>query len=250
METIAAPEQSRKKAFTRQCEECKKDYNAFQKNSKFCSGSCRAKWNKKHPKQAAEEAAEIVLETTGNKPAAAPTPQTIFSGLSPHMQIAVDLLQKECKRWEEAYKEEKKERIDLQEKLTALKDQVREDAHKQALQGIEDEKPSMFERVLGSIPPQVMEHLAPVIGQLAQRLIPAAPGAAMAGVEGQLDEGQIQFLSWVAQQPEPMQKKIILLCTALMQMQPQQVALNLDKVLNLLKNGTTMTSNTMMGYGT
>jgi hypothetical protein len=236
METIA-PEATQQKGFTRECKQCKKEYSAVLQTSKFCSGACRAKWNKLNPKSVEDKEVSLV-----KKESTQAVPAPIFSGLSPQMQIAVNLLQKESDRWEAAFKEERDLRKKAEQDRDSFKEKLRDTEHKQVLDGIENEKPSMLERLLGSMPAPFIEQLAPVVGRLAGLIVPGQGQAAlpMAGVEGQLDNVQIQILQWIASLPEELQKQVLTVISTLMQMQPQDITITINKILNLLKNGSTI----------
>ena len=233
------PQVIRKKAlFTRCCDECGKEYQAAQKNSKFCSDICRVRNHKKNPKTA--DSAGQVVPVEKAKDVSIPSP--IITGVSPQLQIAIGLLQENAKRWETEFREERDLRKKVEAERDKLKEQLVETENKHRLEGIENEKPSVFERVLGSLPEPIVNHLAPVLGEIAKKLLIPGGGEAqaIAGVEGQLDQAQLEFLQWIAQLPEQAQQKVVILCTSMMQMQPQQLSVVLDKIFNLLKTGSTI----------
>lgn len=232
---ITIPEKGK---YPRTCQQCSVEYKAVMPDGKFCSDKCRGAWHRKN-----KTTGQLTIEHESQRsknflPAINVEP--VFSGLTPHMQIAVNLLQKESKRWEDSYKEERTTRKKIEQELTILKDKVREDAHRHALGEIESDKPSTFERMLGSIPAPIMEQIAPVLGQLLSRVVLPAPSLAMGGVQG-LDESQGQIISWITQLPAPLQQGVMGVLVKLSESStPENLHKSIHQINNLLTNGNTM----------
>lgn len=243
--------------YERTCLQCNKEYKAIKPEGKFCSDACRGKHFRqgKRALNGTHGQTQLFKSSTPkpvkSEPTLAPAinAEPIFTGLAPHMQIAVNLLQKESKRWEDSFKEERTKRKKLEDEINTLKDKVRNDEHRQALEGLENEKPSAFERVLGSIPAPIMEQIAPVLGQLLSRVMTPQNALQMGGVEGQLD-AQGQLIGWLTQLPEPLMKGVMGILAKLQAMTtPEELHKHINQINNLLTNGTTINQTERM-YGT
>ncbi|HMG94354.1 MAG TPA: hypothetical protein VK589_30045 [Chryseolinea sp.] len=231
-----SPERLPKKTYEKICEECGKQYHTVSQGAKFCSSFCRGRYFRKMKPTNTPTTSDT--KPAFDKPVQSITPT--IAGMPPHIQIAVDLLKKDSERMEKAYNEERDRRRKAETELQKLKDDVRDREHKKALEGLEEKKPDWFDR-LANLPTPVLEQFAPVLGRLAGMLVPGGEGAQqMAGVGGQLDEAQVQFLSWIAALPEELQKNFMAINAALTHMDENTLAFTLTQIQNLLVNGSTV----------
>lgn len=168
-----------------------------------------------------------------------PTPSINTNKLSPEIAITIDLLKADSRRWEELYNEERKERKKLQTEMARQDRDAKDKEYKQRLQGLEERKPDLVDRI-ANLPPQVLEAFAPILGRLGNLLIPDVAAMPMAGVQGQLDESTVQFLSWVDQLPDDEKKDLFDILGALTIQDPHLRKVSLAKFKNLLINGTTI----------
>lgn len=241
--TILNEQPRTKRTYNKVCDECGKDYESVSQGAKFCSNTCRGRYFRKM--KTSSPTSTVRAETKSAQPASI-TP--VITGLPPHLQIAIDLLKKDAERMEKAYNEERDRRRKVDAELAKLKEETRDKEHKKALQGLEEKKPDLLDR-LANLPTPILEQFAPVLGRLAGMLIPGGDAAQpVAGVGGQLDEGQIQFLNWIASLPEAIQKNFIGLLSTLSNMDEQTLALTLSQFQNLLTTGTTIKQKTSSGY--
>lgn len=242
--TILPEQPHTKRTYDKVCDECGKDYQTVSQGAKFCSSLCRGKYFRKM-KTASSLATEAKAEIKSAQPASI-TP--VITGLPPHLQIAFDLLKKDSERMERAYNEERDRRRKVEGELQKLKDDTRDKEHKKALQGLEEKKPDLLDR-LANLPTPILEQFAPVLGRLAGLLVPGGDVAQpIAGVGGQLDEGQLQFLNWIATLPGELQKNFIGLLATLSNMDEQQLTHTLSQFQNLLTTGTTIKQEPSSGY--
>lgn len=231
------------KRYERVCQLCKKEYKTPIANSKFCSDLCRGR---AHREKKFNQQIDI-SETSPNMntPSALPTVKPVFTGLAPHMQIAVDLLQKEATRWEEAFKKESAAHEKTKAELIKLKEDILRKEHEQTLQGIEDAKPGMFENILNGInqlPAPILEQIAPVLGRLANAFVPQ-----QLGMGGQLDDNTQGLVNWLQTLPEDLRTHVMVLVASLSQLPPAELTQKLSQIKNLFTHGTTITNNTMWG---
>jgi hypothetical protein len=230
----------------RVCENCNKTYQTAAKASKFCSDSCRgAAWRKSKGTQ------EITISTPKNEsPAQAASP--LLTGLNPQLQIAIDLLKKEADRWEKKSDYWEKKYNDEAAQRQALEKAALQKEHATALQGLENAKPDLIDRVLNglsSMPPSIVEQFAPLIGRLGNLLVPGGASAPVEGVQGQLDEPQIQFINWINSLPPETQKNFLVAMAQLSSFDGQKLNTTINQIIQLLKSGSSMQSHNMSMYG-
>jgi hypothetical protein len=174
-------------------------------------------------------------------PIISPTQAINTSKMSPEIAITIDLLKADSRRWEELYNEQRKENKKLKADLERQDREAKEREHKQRLEGLEERKPDFMDRI-ANLPPQVLEAFTPILGRLGNLLIPDAAAMPIAGVQGQLDESTVQFLSWVDQLPDDERKDLFDILGALTVQDPPIRKTSLMKVKNLFTNGTTIQS--------
>lgn len=235
------PEPTKKQArYDRKCEECGKDYKAMLRHSKFCSNVCRAAWNRKNGnKKIAEGAQQQDVKQTSSLPAAIVSPA--ITGLPPHLQIAVDLLKNEARRWEKSYDDAASKLEKANDRIKELEKKMSDKEHEVALQGIENQKPDVIDRVLNGLsnmPAPIVEQFAPLIGRLGSLLVPSG-AAAVQGVQGQLDEPQIQFINWINGLPPETQKSFMMAMAELSRFDEAKLHNTITQINQFLKVGTT-----------
>src|SRR6187551_429750 len=140
----ATPSVPRYQTFERICDnpKCGKDFTANRLSQRFCSDSCRSAGRSKKERSA-------VPISDSNKHIL-PTPTV--TGLQPHLQMAFDILTKNSSTYEKWFIEEKNKREALEVEKQRLILQIRDIEQKQVLDGVEENKPTMFERVVNGIP--------------------------------------------------------------------------------------------------
>lgn len=237
--------------FDRICDECGKGYTALTAKSKYCSGRCRKRAERKTLKgigsdnkpdtiMNAPQSTELIEKPEKEKKFRALRPK--FNNLPPDVSIGVMLLEKEVDRFERMYDEERAKRKKIQSKYEELKERTTQEKHAQALAGIEAAKPDIMERVmtgLAQLPPQILEGIGPAIGRLMNKVVPPE------GVAGQLQGGDIdpmtkELLTWMASQPEQTRELLFGVIAILMGMEPDKLSSTLVQIMNVLKGGSTL----------
>lgn len=235
----------------RVCEnpDCKREYEAHQSNSRYCSSACRSAAWKKNKSSAPQSIDEKETKQL------APAPAQLLTGLTPQLQIAIDLLRKEGDRWEKSYNEERTRRKKAEDEVLKLKEEMLKKEHASALQGIENAKPDMIDRMLNglsNLPAPIVEQFAPLIGRLGNLLMPSG-SAPVEGVQGQLNEPQIQFINWINTMPPETQKNFMIAMAELSRFDEQKLNTVVGQINQFLLQGTTMRSQpfdqAMYGYG-
>lgn len=164
----------------------------------------------------------------------APVKKMEINGLSPQIQIAVNLLQKEADRWESAYKKSEEKREKLETELQTLRTESRDKDHRQALQGIEDKKPSGLERFMDAFaktPAPILDSLAPIIGALGN-LIPKPKS--LQGVDGQLDDITMDVVKWMQTKPAEFNQQLYAILNVIARQPDAEQTVSLTKLYNLL----------------
>ncbi len=230
---VESPAEPRYKTFERVCEnpQCGKDFVTTQFKQRFCSDKCR--WASRSPRKNSTTAPEA-------KPGVHILPTPKITGLPTHLQMAFDILNKNSSTYEKWYLEEKGKREALEDEKTKLQKQISDIEHQQVLNGIEDSKPSMFERVLNGIPPDWREHMGPAIGQLAMALVSKITPGPVDGTEGQLDDAQTNLLAWISSLPDNSKQTIMQIFGSLSQMDEPQFNEVLPRIINAITNGNPM----------
>lgn len=231
------------------CLQCGNPFTPKLNRAKFCSSACRAKHSRLHPSEASPQLFEGIPE---KKPTPAPSSTQIVAtmgALPPHAQYIITSQEREINRWEENYREEKKKREAAETKLAELKDQIKEQEHKAALNGIESElkKPGMDDKIMGFLQTPFGEKLG---GLLLEKLISPA-GPQLAGANGQLDasaQNQVaEIANWYSSLPEDLRAQVYSLLQQFAGSKPETLPALLKRIQNLLKTGSTMNGHSMTG---
>lgn len=242
METIEqTPPQTETPKFKLQveCKNCHTTFGANKPSAMFCGNRCRMQYNRANPKQQKPAA------TSNETPAPVLATQLVASlgRLDPSAQYIITSQEKEINRWENKFNKEEARRIEAEKKVAELKDQIKDHEHKQALNGIESElkKPGLEEKLLGFLATPLGEKLG---GVLIDKLLPA--GGALMGADGQLDEGaqtqMAQITAWFTSLPEDQRTMVLGILQNFAASAPEQLTATLQRITNLLKNGSTVTN--------
>lgn len=228
---VVTPTLPRYKTFERICDNprCGKDFTAHRLSQRFCSDSCRSTGRSKK-----ERGSAPVVESSKH---ILPTPTV--TGLQPHLQMAFDILTKNSSTYEKWFIEEKRKREELEAEKQKLILQIRDIEQKQVLDGVEENKPSMFERVLNGIPSEWKEHVGPAIGQLAMALVSKVTPS-IGGTDGQLDEAQGSLIAWLSSLPDPSRHAMMQILGALAQMPELQFNEVMPRIVNAITGGQNM----------
>lgn len=233
-QTSMFPEAPGKKEAKRNCDECGREYTFYRDSSRFCSDRCY----RKHLKHNVPAETVSKLKVNGKEKSTEP-PQVISAQLGhvpPHMQIAIDLLKQSEKYWKDRYEEERSELKKVKDQLAQAEKQAKDREYQQTLQGLEQKKPDLIDR-LAALPPHVTEMFAPLVGRLGNLLVPEGAAGSVAGVAGQLDEVQVQILTWLSQLPEAQQKELLALIASMMSMNQEKLTFTLNRIKTLFTNG-------------
>lgn len=224
--------------YEKTCEVCDEPFTSKRAHSKTCSTSCRSKLSASKRKNKAlgnsdmntnaepQPIEQKPKEFKKEKKSILPSPH--ITGLPPHLQMAFDLLKENARRFEEWYEKELAKREDLEKQLDVLQDQLRE--KQTSLQGLMDEKPTLFERILGSIPQPFIEATAPHFGALMGKI----SGGGVDGTNGQLDEASAGLLQWIGSLPEQANQNLMTVLGTLMQLPEAQRDSAIASVVRLL----------------
>lgn len=235
----------------RECLKCGKHYKAKNSASKFCSDICRNTFNQsqKRKPNAAPLGSIDDKSPAFPKPVAAPT----FTDIPAHLKIGVDLLTKEAQRWEDAFKDERQKRKDLQAKFEAQREELAKLKVDHQIEAIQNAKPSGLNGLAENpLVLKLMDHAGPALGAWLAKMADAS-NTSMTGTDGQLDDATAKQLhdinSWFVTLEEKQREEVYKLLFVLGQ--SKTPAIFNDTVLrlqNILKNGSIITP--YQGYGT
>jgi hypothetical protein len=227
----------------KKCEECSTPFTSMLKRARFCSGKCRAKNARKNGTSLG-----IAFKETGSQlpvPASQRTSMHVLSQTDPQTQVVMDILTKEASRWEDAWKEERTQRKELQKANAALKEQLAALKVDHQMEALENSKPSGLAGLADNpLVQKLFEHAAPALGAFLMRYAEGAPQQMISGTDGQLDETTQKQLAdlntWYAQLPQAAKDGVYQVLTDLAKIQnPELLNLTLTKIHNLIniKNG-------------
>ncbi len=245
--------QPKLKTYDKVCINCETPYKAALDASKFCSQKCKSQWHRKNNKlgnidMRDDDETQPVKEKPKEKNANNSL-VSIVSGLPPQAQYIIAHQEKENKNLQKLYEEERAERKRIKEKYQALKDKILEMETNSKIEAIQNEKPSGLQGFTESpFMAELMPHIGPALGQLAQGLVTRMQGGGLGGVpiDGQLDsevQGQLVELNkWFSGLPKPVQASTYDLLVKIAQYNPQQLPNLIIRLNNLLHNGTAITN--------
>lgn len=234
--------------YARNCDECGKEYFAKLGTSKFCSDACKNKHHRKVKKTRIVGMSGPEDDIDKPKSNERTNVVSVISGLPPQAQYIIGAQEKENRRLQKMYDEEREARKKLKSKYEDLKQEFTQLQTDHKIESIENKKPSGLAGFMESpIGPQLMEHLGPALGMLAQGLVQKISGVAggLAGIEGQLDadvQNQITEINkWYAGLPKPLQASIYDILVKFASQKPEQLPNVLTRISNLLSHGSTTT---------
>jgi len=235
-------------SYERACNNCGKNYLAKLNTSKFCSDACKLSNYRKIKKtrnegmNRPEDDIDPKQKNNGGNNVV-----SVIQGLSPQAQYIIGDQQKQNNRLQKLYDEEREARKKLKSKYEDLKQEHIQMQNDHRIESIENKKPSGLAGLAESpMFPQLMEHIGPALGMLAQGLVQKISGlgnGGLAGIEGQLDadvQNQITEINkWYASLPRPMQISMYDVLIKFASQSAEQLPETLTRISNLLKNGTT-----------
>lgn len=271
--TINGTQRTLEKKFDHTCIHCHKPFKSAYKKSSYCSAACKSKQgriNKANSLNMTPTTEEIKVTENAKvtplqkvRPPKLPKAASdstvvvgtpIFDGLTPQMQIAVDLLKQDARRWEQLYREEKDKRKKIADKYETLRDEVAELKVDHRIEAIENKKPGGLEGLAENpMILKLMDHVGPALGALMVKLVDNSPSSQLVGVDGQLDEiTQTQaneMVKWFISLPEDSRKVVYEILTEWAGAKSIEVLNDtLLRMRNVLKAGTVITP--YAGFGT
>jgi hypothetical protein len=200
----------------RECTQCGQSYAFKRADSKYCSLKCKNAARDRGAVFGNTDPGSAVPSVTPAVAAVMPSPApqsmispALFKDQPIHVQVAFDMLKERNEEWRQKVCELQAENKKLIEERDGLKAQVTEKQH--ALSGLEDARPSLAERILGSIPAPWIEALSGPLQAIASKMV-SGGASPMAGVNGQLDAAAKQYLeeisTWFASLPGELQGKV------------------------------------------
>lgn len=224
------------------CKGCGKEYPAKLARSKFCSGTCRAAYARKHP---TEDITDIEpIEKKSDLPA---TMVTSLPGLPPQAQYIIGHMKELNAELKEDNKDLKKALDDLKVKNDSLKEELATIKREHEIEAIRNEKPSGLaglaeNPMIQQMIPHVMPHIGESVGKLITKLVDKGTGQ-MGGVEvpgeGEVKQQALSIANWYAKQDKPTQESVYWMINTFVGMSTEQIASTISKINNLLKHGTT-----------
>ena len=178
----------------------------------------------------------------------------IFQGLTPQMQIAVDLLKQDARRWEQLYKEEKEKRKKISDKYETLREELAAIKVDNRIAEIENKKPGGLEGLAENpLVLKLADHVGPALGALMMKLADNTPSSALLRTDGQLDEvTQTQaneMIKWFVSLPQDTRGVVYEILTEWAGAKSIEVLNDtLQRMRNILKTGTVITP--YAGFGT
>ncbi len=165
------------------CLNCEKGFEITntQSRQKFCSDKCRRLYKKQttmNTTTAPAPASNNVTEEKVEKEKRREPLRPKFNNISPELTITIDMITRERDNAIADYREERQKRKKIQEKFEQLKEKVKDDAHANALAGVEAAKPDFLDRILSGfsqIPAPIAEKIAGPIGNLVEKMTGGAP---------------------------------------------------------------------------
>lgn len=233
-------------SYQRTCNECGKNYLAKLGTSKFCSDACKLKNYRKRKSATGMNGPEDDIDSKPKNNVSGNV-VSVIQGLSPQAQYIIGDQQKQNNRLQKLYDDEREARKKLKGKYEDLKEEHIRMQNDHRIETIENKKPSGLAGLAESpLFPELMQHIGPALGMLAQGLVQKLSGignGGLAGVEGQLDadvQNQIvEINKWYAVLPKQMQASVYDILVKFATQSPEQLPETLNRISNLLKNGTT-----------
>lgn len=149
---------------TRNCDHCKKEYQYKLGSSKYCSGTCRAKASVLNGAQLVRP--EVVTDEESRiSPAPVRASLELSPAISDQARFMIRQLEKECDRWEAAFKEEKEKKSKVKKTLEKVEKELSELKQEIAIDSAT--APSGLQGIVES---EGFKQLAPFIGPVLQKL--------------------------------------------------------------------------------
>jgi hypothetical protein len=217
------------------CEHCKKEFEAKTEKARYCSSSCRARSSEQRrglgnidtsaptsaPRSTPSDHRAPVMQK-----AAIPTPP----GLDFATQMIFDMIKKESQRWEDAYNEQKKKNEKLTDEKAALQKEFTDFQHNTEKQKLIEAKPTGLGAIADSdfvkqLTPHLTPHIATFIGGLMNPELPQADEVAL----------------WLDKQPDDIKAAIRELLTGIATIaDPAKMQATIGQLINVIQKGTTI----------
>lgn len=271
---VKDPVKTQEKKHDQICVVCKTAFKSSRAKHSTCSNSCRSKLARQNRKTSLnmtpeeEEKprfaemppkAKVNGKMNGNNchigHSAAVVGTPIFHGLSPQMQIAVDLLKQDSRRWEQLYKDEKEKRKKVTDRYETLREEMASIKVDHRISEIENKRPSGLEGFAENpMVLKLLDHVGPALGALMLKLGDGgAPSSQLIGTDGQLDEitqtQSNEMIKWFISLPTDTRTMVYEILTELAASKSIEV-LNetLMRMRNILRSGTVIMPH--VGFGT
>jgi hypothetical protein len=258
------------KKYDHVCIVCNGGFKSSHKKSSYCSNSCRSKHNRSAKKTSlnmapdteAKEQQPRPLKMNGeakgnnghNGESRAIVGTPIFHGLSPQMQIAVDLLKQDSRRWEQLYSQEKEKRKKVSDKYETLREELATIKVDNKIAEIENKKTGGLEGLAENpLILKLVDHVGPALGALMLKLGDSSPSSQLIGTDGQLDEitstQANEMVKWFTSLPADTRGVVYDVLTELAASKSIEVLNDtLLRIKNILKSGTVIMP--YAGFGT
>ena len=183
----------------RKCEleSCGKEFVPKNDRAKYCSPSCNATASKI---RTAMKHGMTVPALGGIEHQANP----LFA-IPPHAVMMIDMIKKECDRWEKAYDKEVEKREAAEKKYNDLKDEVAQDENPKGLQGFVQNNTEIISKALDHLGPVLAGWLTPKNGAPSPKVL---EGAAEQQLTGNTAQYVKLFAEWMAKLNEQSQANV------------------------------------------
>lgn len=243
METTTTPEDKPvSQPKERSCDHCGTSYpfitlnKSGEPSSKYCSDKCRWAAAKKRK-------SGMAYDDEKKQKADAPLMGMSIASLSPQSQYIISHQEKENNKLQRELDNARDENRALVDKNNALREEIAEIKTDYRIKEIEDKKPSGLQGLADNqLVQQLIPHIGPSLGRLMERWLGGSQQ--LAGLDAaQLDEEATQQISsinaWFASLPKEGQHMVYTILDSMANIQGPQLGETLNRIINLLKNGTT-----------
>jgi hypothetical protein len=253
VEEVTAEEVSNPEGNTRECDHCGTSYVFRSTKSKFCSDACRNKAGNKLRKQAGNHAQKPASDKSDDSymeeadvMESAPQ-QTRLSGnlrgldaqsqyIITHQQSIINDLKERRRSLERKLDETTTRKIELEKKLDRIElEQSLNISAKSGLNGL-GENPMIL---------KLLDYAGPALGAWALKTVEGGGSPASPQLTGLTPEVQRQvdeISKWYASQPAENQALLYFILNTFAESDPEKLPALLERIQNLLKNGTATTS--------
>jgi hypothetical protein len=221
---------------------CGKEIESTRKGVKYCSVTCRSKHSiYRTTSKALNGLVEGGLKETETKssevieneqPKRITVDHGMYAKLPESAQFIIKQQEKDAARWEDAYKEERKERKKLKNENKELRQELAEVKTDERLKGIETaanaNKKDLFDRIMES---PIGEHIGPALGTMLDKFMNGtAPVIGQVGgvADGPADDRIVKIANWYATQPDEVKEVFFMMVDAMAGMEPNMLKMRMN----------------------